>query len=115
MGIMNDMIKSSVKKTAIRSVSKVATTYIEHEKKTTIKMPYDSSHYSGENYEEVVAFFESLGFVVKTLPHRDLINGWITKDGSVESIMVNGVEGFKKGKKFVLGSLVTIKYHTFRR
>lgn len=50
---------------------------------------------------------------VKTIPIEDLITGWLTKDGEIESISIDGDTDFISGRKYDPGVEVEIQYHTF--
>ena len=66
-----------------------------------IKMPCSISDYKGENYEEVIKELENLGFYdIETSAKKDLITGWITKDGSVDKISIDGDNNFEEGDIF---------------
>ena len=76
--------------------------------------PITSKDAKGENYADVVDMFKNKGFInVETNVEYDLITGFITKDGSVESITINDRDyyGFDK---FRLDAKVVITYHTFK-
>ena len=81
-----------------------------------ISMPMSSSMYEGENYEQVIKDLKNTGFVnITTAENQDLITGWITKDGSVENISINGNHNFKKGDSFPKNATIVITYHTFKK
>lgn len=50
---------------------------------------------------------------IKTIPIEDLITGWLTKDGEIESISIDGDTDFISGRKYDPGVEVEIQYHTF--
>lgn len=55
------------------------------------KTPSGSSIQKGRDYQEVVNEFKEKGFKnIKTEKLEDLITGWLTKDGEVESVSVDG-------------------------
>lgn len=75
---------------------------------------YYSSELLEKHYTEVVSIFESRGFInIKTNALEDLITGWITKDGEVESVTINGDAEFNKREVFPKDAIVVITYHTF--
>ena len=50
-----------------------------------------------KNYLDVKKELEACGFTnISLLPIRDLIKGWFVKDGSVEEVIINGKDSFKK-------------------
>ena len=68
------------------------------------------------DYQELEDKFREAGFVnVKTDAVYDLITGWITKEGSVESITVNGESTFSEFASFRPDVEVVITYHTFSK
>ena len=50
---------------------------------------------------------------IKAVPVEDLITGWLTKDGEIESISIDGDTDFISGRKYDPGVEVEIQYHTF--
>lgn len=73
------------------------------------------NHFFNENVTSVKAEIAAYGFTnVVTIPIKDLRTGWLTKDGAVESVSINGKTDFKKKAKFPPDAAVVIKYHTFR-
>ena len=55
------------------------------------KTPSGSSIQKGKDYQKVVDEFESSGFTnIKLEKLDDLVTGWLTKDGEVESVSVDG-------------------------
>ena len=78
-------------------------------------MPFSSDDYGLRNYKDVMEELSIFGFTnIATLPIKDLIKCWLTKDGEVEEISINGKEKFKKNAKFETDSRIVIKYHTFK-
>ena len=74
-----------------------------------------SNSYEGEDYEDVIARLEDNGFYnIETETIDDLITGWLTKDGEVESISVGGEMEFDDGDIFTKDATVIITYHTFK-
>ena len=79
-----------------------------------IKIGYSNSDLEGMNYQEVESILRAKGFVnITTIPIEDLITGWITKDGEVERVMINGNESFSSSKKYSSDIEIIIFYHTF--
>lgn len=43
------------------------------------------------NYEDVISSFEDAGFVnIKTEVEYDIVTGWISEDGEVKSVTIDG-------------------------
>lgn len=69
----------------------------------------------GENYSNIVTHLERQGFTnVKTEAIADLITGWVTKDGSVEKVTINGSTDFDEGSAIEPDAEIVVYYHTFK-
>lgn len=80
-----------------------------------IKPPASSSSLKKENYKDVVTKFEKSGFTnIEVQKLEDLITGWITKDGSVESVSIDGDTNYDSSKRYSRDSKILIVYHTFK-
>ena len=78
------------------------------------KTPSASKAQKGRNYQEAVDDFTSNGFTnVKTEKLEDLISGWLTKDGEVETVSVDGDENYSADSWYPNSVEVVITYHTF--
>ena len=90
--------------------------FISYHMKKEIVLPYASRKMQRRNYEEVVQELFSLGFTeISTREIDDLSTGWITKDGSVEKVMIGGKENFNKGTIFEYDTKIVVEYHTFAK
>lgn len=79
-----------------------------------LRVPDSSNNLSGSNYNDVVMLFESAGFTnIQTEAIEDLIIGWLTKDGEVEEISINGTTSFGSDTYFPKDAVVIVRYHTF--
>ncbi|MFC7685777.1 DUF4839 domain-containing protein [Ureibacillus sp. GCM10028918] len=77
------------------------------------KTPSGSSIQEGRDYQEVVNEFEEKGFKnIKTEKLEDLITGWLTKDGEVESVSVDGDKDYSPDEWYSNDVEVIITYHT---
>lgn len=66
------------------------------------------------NYETAQGKFEDSGFTnIKLEPIEDLITGWLTDDGDVESVTIDGSTEFTSGDWYPNDVEVIIQYHTF--
>ena len=66
------------------------------------------------DYESVQEKFEDSGFTnIKLEPMEDLITGWLTEDGDVESVTIDGSTEFTSGDWYPNDVEVVIQYHTF--
>ena len=88
--------------------------YVETPKDGEIKMPCAMSSYKGEQYEEVIRELEDLGFYnIESVEKKDLITGWIKKEGSVYKVSINGDSSFEEGDIFPEDAEVMVTYHAF--
>jgi mRNA-degrading endonuclease RelE of RelBE toxin-antitoxin system len=72
------------------------------------------TYFEEKNYEEVIAEFEEAGFMnIKTKQMDDLITGWLTKEGEVDSVLIDGNEDYSTDEKYSNDVEVIITYHTF--
>lgn len=79
-----------------------------------IKIPSSQSEYQGSNYKEVVSELKDAGFTnVDVDPIEDLIAGFLTKDGEVESVSVDGKTDYDSGDLYPTDIKVVVTYHTF--
>ncbi len=77
-------------------------------------IPFASSDIEKANFEVVVKQLKDAGFTnVDTLEIDGLVLGFFTKDGEVETMTINGKEGFSEGEKFDANTNITISYHTY--
>ena len=68
------------------------------------------------NYSDVVEAFEDAGFINITVNiEYDIITGWLTDDGEVESVTINGEKKFTEGSGFRPDAEIVITYHTLRK
>lgn len=78
------------------------------------KTPSGSSIQAGRNYEDVIADFEEHGFTnIRTEEIDDLIFGWLTEEGEVEDVAINGDTEYAADKWVPADSEVLIRYHVF--
>jgi len=78
------------------------------------RTPGGSSYHEGRDYKDVVSDFEDNGFTnIDTEILEDLITGWITKDGEVESVSVDYDVDYSANEWYPNDVEVIITYHTF--
>ena len=78
------------------------------------KTPSASGAQKGRDYQSVVEDFEERGFTnISLVALDDLITGWLTKDGEVENVSVDGDENYSADKWYSNDVEVIITYHTF--
>lgn len=80
-----------------------------------VEAPFSSDEAVGDMlYTEAETKLSESGFTnVKTVPIEDLITGWLTDDGEIESVSIDGDNEFSNGERFDPGVEVEIQYHTF--
>ncbi|OON96110.1 MAG: hypothetical protein ATN32_01005 [Candidatus Epulonipiscium fishelsonii] len=80
----------------------------------TVKTPEHSNIQAGRIYQDVVKDFKDHGFTnIKTKAIDDLIVGWLTKDGEVKSVSVDGNIGYLTNDLYPSDVEVIVTYHTF--
>ena len=86
----------------------------KHTQNDEVKVSTSAVDFRNKNYIDVQKIIEKDGFLnIELLPNEDLILGWLTKDGSVESISIDGRDDFSSGTWFSKDAIVRIVYHTF--
>ncbi len=79
-------------------------------------VPMSSKEAKGSNYQDVVKRFEEAGFELITIEvEYDIITGWLTDDGEVESVTVNGDKKFSEGDEYRADAEIVITYHTYKK
>ncbi len=80
-----------------------------------IAMPASSDELEGQHYRDVVEALQNVGFDnVEARRMDDLITGWVNKEGTVDSISVNGKMSFDDGQLFPENAEIVVKYHSFK-
>ena len=65
------------------------------------RVPDSSKNFEGSDYQDVIKQLETAGFVnISTEILDNLITGWLTKEGSVNKVSINGVTNFNSGTWF---------------
>ena len=78
------------------------------------KTPSGSSAQRGRHYSDVVDDFEGNGFTnIRTEEIDDLVFGWLTDDGEVEDVSVDGDIDYPADEWYSSDVEVVIRYHTF--
>lgn len=92
---------------------------ITYHMKQEIAIPYPMSFFRKKNYLAVGGQLKDMGFSnIYERKIKDLVTGWMTKDGSVERVLVN-VEGkevnMNKNRPYEFDTEIVITYHTFSK
>ena len=79
-----------------------------------LKISKSSDELVVENYQTVISELEETGFTnIETQVLDDLITGWLTKDGDIEQVEINGDTEFSANDSFSKDAKIVITYHTF--
>lgn len=86
-----------------------------HEKREII-LPYSEQNYKGKNYIYVEDQLKELGFSqIYECKIKDLITGWIVKDGSVEKVVIGEQEEvIRQNHSYLYDLKIVVYYHTKR-
>lgn len=77
-------------------------------------LPFSAYDLEGQLYPDIVTRFQSIGLDnIELVPIEDLIIGWLTKDGEIEQVTINGDNSFYEGDNVKKDALIRISYHTF--
>ena len=125
MGILDTLVNTVAKKiiidTAVGAAVKTVGAVADYNSKkdcmnsSVIKLPNPSDYYYGRDFHDVQNELTAYGFInIALLPQRDLIKGWLTKNGAVERVSINGNTEFRRKAKFPNDARVVITYHTFK-
>lgn len=90
--------------------------FITYHEKKEITIPFSERSLRNMNYVEAGDRLQELGFTeIYEKPIRDLVTGWVKKDGAVEKVTIDSVHPFKKNSVFSYDVEITIEYHTFKK
>jgi hypothetical protein len=79
-----------------------------------LKVSSSSDKLVGGNYQTVISELETIGFTnIKTVVLDDLVTGWLTKNGEVKQVEINGITVFSANTNFPKDAKIVITYHTF--
>lgn len=95
-----------------------AEVYITYHEKQTIRMPFSRGELRRKNYINVGDWLLEQGFTqIFERKIEDLVTGWITKEGSVENVLLDGDENrpIEKNAIYDYDQKIVICYHTKRR
>lgn len=83
--------------------------------KKEFKFPYSTCEMLNQNYKELANELMRIGFTeVYITPLEDLMTGWIKKDGSVKSVIVENLNSIKRGMEIEYDREIVIQYHSFK-
>lgn len=79
-------------------------------------LPISSKDSKGSNYQDIMKVFKEAGFNrISFEVEYDIITGWITDDGEVKAVSVNGDNWFFAGDDYRADAEIVITYHTYRK
>ncbi|MBQ0084335.1 MAG: hypothetical protein KBS52_06185 [Clostridiales bacterium] len=78
--------------------------------------PLSAKAAKGQSYIDVANQFGEAGFVnIRFEVEYDIITGWLTDDGEVKSVSVNGDDKFSSGALYKADAEIVITYHTWKK
>ena len=82
----------------------------------TLDVPISSKEANKSDYETVLKKFQNAGFTnIKTETRYDIITGWISNDGDIKSVTINGDKKFYESSTYRADVEVVITYHTLKK
>ncbi|UDM80387.1 DUF4839 domain-containing protein [Vagococcus fluvialis] len=86
----------------------------DNEKIIEIEVPVSAKEFKKENYEDVETRLKKAGFEnIEFKKEDDLVTGWLTKEGEVEKVSIEGITDFEAKDTFEKDAKVIITYHVF--
>lgn len=86
------------------------TIYYHDKKEVTI--PYSAKSLRKQNYQAVYEQLQELGFTnLHKCPKKDIVLGWLSKEGEVEEVCIAGNNRFKENTTYKFDVEVLIHYH----
>lgn len=82
----------------------------------TIGTPYSAKEAKKQSYEDVANAFKKKGFTnINFEVEYDILTGWITKEGDIEKITIDGNEKFVNDEQYRPDSEIVIIYHDWKK
>lgn len=79
-----------------------------------VQMPMSDYYYTGKDFTIIVKQLEELGFNnITTQVVKDIVTGFLVKDGEVEEVIINGNNNFEENEIFKKDAEVIVVYHTY--
>ena len=89
---------------------------IKYHEVASIQVPISAKKAKKRYYQEVESLFREAGFInIRLEPEYDLITGWITKEGAIEAITINGDRSFRETALYRPDAEIIINYHAFKK
>ncbi len=87
---------------------------ITYHEKMEIEIPFSNKKIHKKYFDDIRMQLLDLGFVNISLnPIRDLVTGWIIKNGMIEKVIIKGDTDYQIGSVFKYDVPIVIEYHTF--
>ncbi len=87
---------------------------LEHQRNNEIQISVSFDDLKSESVENAIKILDGSGFENININNKeDLIIGWFSKEGEIDSISINGNKAFSKGDWFPANAVVVITYHGF--
>ena len=100
---------------SIKSGQKTDTAEDDNDGVNFVYIRSNAVNYNGRPYTDVMEELSACGFTdIVAIKKRDLVRGWLTKAGSVESVSINGNKSFAEGQRYRADAKVVIEYHEFK-
>lgn len=78
--------------------------------------PFSSKEVKGMNYLDVINEYKKIGFTnIIINAEYDIVTGWLSKDGEVESVVINKNTKYDINDKFRPDAEIIITYHTLKK
>ena len=114
--VVNVTIEGKDDYTASTEKSKDAKIVIEYHTIKLMEAPFSSKDAKGQMHDSVVQQLTDAGFInIRIEIKYDLITGWITEEGEVESVTINGAEKYSQGDRYRPDVEVVVTYHAFKK
>ena len=87
---------------------------ITYHEKMEIEISFSNKKIHKKYFDDIRMQLLDLGFVNISLnPIRDLVTGWIIKNGMIEKVIIKGDTDYQIGSVFKYDVPIVIEYHTF--
>lgn len=85
--------------------------YINNMENKYVNIGKSAKSFEKTNYEDVITYFENLGFIYVNTFSTNTSKFWFPKDNQVETVAINGNNDFNSEEEFPLDAKVTITYY----
>ena len=86
----------------------------DEDKDGKLAIPSASASFAGDDYRNVIHKLEEAGFTnIAQKPLEDLVTGWVTKEGTVTEVEVDGHTDYSSGERYPKDVKIIVSYHSF--